>query len=266
MHESNSFNAGRTRLEDFRIRAGAGDGALEQWTEGNTEVAGFIEEGRRLGFEFAPTIYAQATPAGPVASDTFEALTGRLLEGLRGTGSFDAVFLALHGAMYSERYAHADEEIVRRVRAAAPGVPLVVTHDFHANISPATVALTDVLLTYQQNPHLDTRQRGARAASILSRMLAGEVRPRQALVKPPVLWNIVFQNTFAEPLKEITEASIQLEKEPGILAASVAMRIPVQRCAVHRSVGRRGYGWGAGSRRPRSAAPVRSDVVAPRGH
>jgi microcystin degradation protein MlrC len=125
--------------------------------------------------------------------------------------------------MFTEEFPQADEEIVRRLRSAlGPDIPLVVTHDFHANISPNAVELSDVLITYQQNPHLDTKQRGALAASILSRMLAGEVQPRQALVKPPVLWNIIHQNTSQEPLKSITTASIELERHPGILAASVA--------------------------------------------
>jgi microcystin degradation protein MlrC len=61
-----------------------------------------------------------------------------------------------------------------------------------------------------------------RAAAILSRTLAGEVRPRQAMVKPPVLWNIVHQNTSQEPLRSITQASLALEDSPGVLAASVA--------------------------------------------
>ena len=55
---------------------------------------------------------------------------------------------------------------LRRLRTAVGSpVPLVVTHDFHANISPAIVDLCDVLITYQQNPHTDTKQRGARAAA-----------------------------------------------------------------------------------------------------
>jgi microcystin degradation protein MlrC len=82
--------------------------------------------------------------------------------------------------------------------------------------------MTDVLLTYQQNPHIDTKQRGARAASILNRMLAGKIHPRQAIVKPPILWNIVHQDTSQEPLKSITAASLELEQRPEILAASVA--------------------------------------------
>lgn len=214
MHESNSFNPEPTTLSDFRMREG-------DWATGNSEVAGFIEEGARRGFEIVPAIYAAAASKGPVTSAAFEELTARLLQSLNN--SLDGVLLALHGAMFTEEFPHADQEIVRRVRAAVgPNVPLVVTHDFHANISPALVELTDVLITYQQNPHIDTKQRGVLAASILARMIAGEVRPRQAMVKPPVLWNIVHQNTSEEPLRSITAASIELEKHPKILAASVA--------------------------------------------
>ncbi len=214
MHESNSFNAEPTTLSDFRFREG-------DWATGNSEVAGFLEEAARRGFEIVPAIYAVAGPKGPVTSPAFEELTARLLPSM--SKSLDGVLLALHGAMVTEEFPQADEEIVRRVRTAiGPDIPLVVTHDFHANISPALVEMTDVLITYQQNPHIDTKQRGVLAASFLSRMLAGEIRPRQALVKPSVLWTIVHQNTFAEPLRSITAASIELERQPGILAASVA--------------------------------------------
>ena len=224
MHESNSFNAELTELSDFHFRQGKDASAtLQDWATGNSEVAGFIEEGARLGFHLLPTIFAAASPMGPVAPAAFEELTAQLVELMRGSGPLDGIFLALHGAMYSEAFPQADEEIVRRLRAAVGrDIPLVVTHDFHANISPAIVEMTDALITYQQNPHVDTKPRGARAASILARIVSGQIRPRQALVKPPVLWNIVHQNTSQEPLKSITEASIELECRPGILAASVA--------------------------------------------
>jgi len=224
MHESNSFNTEPTGMSDFRMREGQDVRAtLHDWATDNSEVAGFVEEGRRSGFDLIPTIYAAAGPKGPVAPGAFEELTARLIRAMREAKGLDGILLAQHGAMYTEEFPHADEEIVRRLRAAVgPDVPLVVTHDFHANISPAIVELTDVLITYQQNPHIDTKQRGVLAASILSRMLAGEVRPRQAVVKPPLLWNIVHQNTSEEPLQSITAASIELERCPGILAVSVA--------------------------------------------
>lgn len=226
MHESNSFNPEPTVLGDFHFRH-ENDSAktLLNWSAGDTEVAGILEESARADFQVYPTIYASATPKGPVAADAFEELCRLLLASLSGAGPLDGVLLALHGAMYTEAFPHADEEIVRRVRAAiGPEVPLVVTHDFHANIAPGLVELTDALIVYQQNPHIDTRARGVRAASILARMLKGEVRPTQVLVKPPLLWNIIFQNTSQDPLKSVTDASIALEHKPeaGVLGASVA--------------------------------------------
>lgn len=224
MHESNSFNPEPTTFEKFTFYGGTSDDEkLQRWSNGSTDVAGMIEEGTRAGFRFAPILYASATPAGPVEMEAFEKLCHDLTMGLAATGKLDGVLLALHGAMFTPIFPHADEEITRRVRAAiGPNVPLVVTHDFHANIPPSMVELTNALVTYQKNPHTDTRDRGARAASILAAIIKGEVTPKQALVKPQLLWNIAFQSTSEEPLKGITEASIALEQKPGVLAASVA--------------------------------------------
>src|SRR5262245_59587948 len=78
------------------------------------------------------------------------------------------------------------------------------------------------LVSYQQNPHLDTRERGRRAASIMARTVRGEVKPVQVIVKPPMVYNIIFQNTYADPLLPITRASMELERtSPKVLATSV---------------------------------------------
>ena len=216
LHESNSFNPDLTVLSDFALRE-------SDWESGNTEVAGFLEEGAKAGLRLVRSIYAEAAPKGPVDPAAFEYLTGRLISAIQEAPRCDGVLLALHGAMYAEAYPHADREIVRRVRSAiGADTPFVVTHDFHANIAPDMVGWTDALVTYQQNPHLDTRQRGARAARILARMLQEGIRPRQAIVKPPMMWNIAFQNTYEEPLRSITAASQALEDCLGILAASVS--------------------------------------------
>ncbi len=222
MHESNSFNADATTLKDFTF-IDPGEGIMDRWAKGSTEVAGFLAGGSEAGFDMRPAIYATATPKGAVERKTFDELTRRLIEKIRAVPNADAVYLALHGALYAEDFPQGDEEIVRRVRQAiGPKMPLVVTHDYHANISPETGKLCDVLVVYKQNPHLDTRDRGLQAASILRRWLTGEVKPTQVVVKPPMLYNIVFQNTFDEPFKSLTQASIALEQSnPKVLAASV---------------------------------------------
>jgi len=224
LHESNSFSSVKTRLEDFQIqRAEAGRDVLADWADNNDEVAGFIEGGRRAGLDLIPTLVAHAVPSGPVTDQALEALTRELVERLKAAGKVDGVLLALHGAMVTESYPHGDAEIVRRLRQAiGPALPLVVTHDFHANVSPEIVEQTTVLITYKTNPHVDQKERGNKAAEVMAGILAGRLRPVQALAKPRMLYNIRFQNTNREPLLPIVEETRRLEKEPGVIAVSVS--------------------------------------------
>jgi microcystin degradation protein MlrC len=53
-------------------------------------------------------------------------------------------------------------------------------------------------------------------------IVSGKVKPTQALVKPPMLLNILYHNTYAAPMLPITDASKKLEKQPGVIVASVA--------------------------------------------
>src|SRR5262249_48985697 len=224
MHESDTFNPAKTELSDF-VRRGTAPRveALAEWARSNDEVSGYIEGGREYGLELVPVLMATATPKGPVTDEAFNVLTGDLIAQIRAAPHLDGLLLALHGAMVSEKYPHADAEIVRRLRKALGAkFPIVVTHDFHANVSEDIVRLSTVLLTYKENPHLDTRERGLQAARIMSEIVRHEIDPVQAMVKPPMIYNIVYQNTGREPLKPIVDESRRLEHNPKILAASVS--------------------------------------------
>ena len=103
-----------------------------------------------------------------------------------------------------------------------PDFPIVVTHDYHGNVPPSIAEDANALIIYKTNPHIDQRERGLQAAELLARTLRGDVQPVTALVKPPVLFNIAFQNTSLPPMQPIMQAAIDMEQEPGILAVSVA--------------------------------------------
>jgi microcystin degradation protein MlrC len=125
--------------------------------------------------------------------------------------------------MVAESFPQADAEIVRRLREVlGPKFPIVVTHDFHANVCEEIVQLSSALITYKETPHLDTRERGIQAVRIMSGVVRGQVHPVQVLMKPPMIYNIVYQQTSREPLKPIVEESRRLEQNPKILAASVS--------------------------------------------
>ncbi|MEZ5402420.1 MAG: M81 family metallopeptidase [Bryobacteraceae bacterium] len=222
-HESNSFNPAKTTLADYRVEEpGPGNDILERWRRGNTEEGGYLIGADEAGFDVYPTLVGNATPKGPLTDECFDTLYGRMLEKLKKAPKLDGLLLAQHGAMVVEGHPHGDEEMVRRLRAHfGPDFPIVVTHDYHANVSPELVKLSTVLITYKQNPHLDTRDRGIQAARIMGRILRGEVKPVQAIAKPPMIYNLIFQNTYSEPYMPIRDATIELEKSnPKVLAAS----------------------------------------------
>lgn len=220
-HESNTFASQPTTLADFDIQSG--QDMLDANADTYHEIAGYIVAAAEQGMELLPLLSAGATPAGPVTTPAYEEITGRILSGLAELGAVDGVLLALHGAMVVEGFGHGDAETVRRVRAqVGPEVPIAVTHDYHANIPPQLVEDADILIVYKTNPHIDQRERGIQAATILARTVRGEVKPRMHLAKPEVLFNIYFHNTSVAPMRPLMQQAIDLETRPGILGASVA--------------------------------------------
>lgn len=221
MHESNSFSPALTGLEVFSVQREAE--IVSWWGDTYHEIGGFIEGVATFGYELFPTLMAQATPSGPVTAGAFETLVGELLDRLKNAPALDGLLLALHGAMVSETYPDGDGEIVRRVRETlGEAFSIVVTHDYHANISEQVVNCSTALVIYKTNPHVDQRERGLQAAGILAGTMAGEVRPVQALCKPPMLYNIIHHNTSAEPMRSIMQAARDIEHQHRVLAASVA--------------------------------------------
>jgi microcystin degradation protein MlrC len=172
MQESNSFAPRPATLEDFRILRGA---AIREGFEGtNSEIGGFLKACEDEGWEAAPLVSFQANSGGPVSRDCFAELAGDLCAAIAAQ-PLDGLLLALHGAMSSEGFVHADAEVARRVRSAAgTSMPIAATHDSHANVSHELFEHLDYLAGYHTYPHVDQRATGLRAASGLARVLAGE--------------------------------------------------------------------------------------------
>lgn len=222
MHESNSFSLVPTTLDDFEIQRD--EAVLSWWAPTHHEVGGYIQGGVEFGYTPVPLMVAGATPGGTVTEHAYETLVTELVEQMKSVvNQVDGLLLALHGAMVSETYPDGDGEIVHRLREqVGPDFPIVVTHDLHANISEQLVEYSTALVVYKTYPHLDHRERGLQAAHIIARTVRGEVKPVQAMVKPPMLLNIVRQYTDAEPIKSIMQAVRDAENHPDILAASFA--------------------------------------------
>ncbi len=226
LHESNTFCTRLTGLDAFNGRATCrGDEVEAEFGDAAHEVGGFFAGAREHGLELVPTLVANATPSGTVADEAFEALTGELIERVQGAGRIDGLLLALHGAMVAQSHPDADAEILRRLRRElGADLPIVVTHDAHANVAVEEVELCSALVIYKEVPHVDQRERGRQAARIMGRIVRDGLRPAQAIEKPPMLYNILFHDTNKLPMLPLVAELKRLEGEDSrILAASAAV-------------------------------------------
>jgi len=198
LHESNTFVAGRTTLDDFRRDLlVTGDAVRTALAGTHHEVGGFFGGLEAAGIEAVPILAARALPAGPIDADSFAALLEMVRAGIAAAGPLDGVLVAPHGATVSQRHPDADGEWLTLVRRLVGEIPIIGTIDAHANLSPAMVAATDALVAYRTNPHLDQRDRGLEAARLMALTLAGRVRPVQTAAFPALAINIECQNPDA---------------------------------------------------------------------
>lgn len=222
MHESNNFSPSRADRAAFvnqSLRFGAD--LVEEWEKAHHEMGGFIEGVRASGAELVPLVMAWATPSGPVAREAFEEIVAAIIKGVQEQKP-DGLLLALHGAMVAEHQPDGDGEVLARLRTAlGPKLPIILSLDLHGNLSERLIELSTAAVSYRTNPHVDQRARGLQAAQWMVRLLRGEIKPVQALAKPPVIVNIMVHDTSQPPLKILIDEARKVEQQPGILGVSV---------------------------------------------
>jgi len=158
-------------------------------------------------------------PAGPAFA--------QLLERLDQARPFDGVLLDLHGAMVTEQHEDAEGAFIAAVRdAVGTGTPIVVTLDLHANITSRMAELSDVIIGFDTDPHVDMHERGREAALLISRMVRGEVSPVQEFRQLPLITLPPKQCTLREPMRSLMKRVHELEDRAGVLTATVSMGFP----------------------------------------
>ncbi len=212
-HETNSFVAHRADFDYFAVRRDRpplvrGARLIESLAGGSYAMSGFLA-GTGTRHELLPLVWASGGAGGPVTDDAFERIAGELIGRLSIGLPVDAVYLDLHGAMVTPAFEDAEGELLRRVRAAVgEGTPVVASLDYHANVTPQMVELTDGLVAYLTYPHVDRPQTGERAARIVEALLVRGRPGGRALRKLPFLIPADFQCTLVEPSRGVVDASI----------------------------------------------------------
>lgn len=219
--EGNSFSPVPTPLAAFQGREWvAGDEALTRYHGTATElgaVSAFLAEHPHWNATMLRCAAAQ--PGGPMTDDAFETWITEVEAGL-SAGSFDGVYLSLHGACLTRSDPEADLTTIRRVRALiGPKVKLVASFDFHGNMSPQLVGLLDGASAYRTYPHVDMDRAAIRALRLLERALEGGTN-HGAIAKLPVVLHSFHMRDAEGPMAEVWAEALAAEHAP-ILDASL---------------------------------------------
>jgi len=215
-HETNCFIPSRTDFAYFTLHRDRpplvrGPDVLE-WL-GNTTfcLSGFLGV-MASRHEIVPLLWTSGGAGGIVTRDAYERISGELIGMLSQQMPVDAVYLDLHGAMVTEDFEDGEGELLRRLRAVVgPDVPVVISLDYHANVTRKMVEYTDGMVAYYTYPHIDREQTGQRAAKVLSTVLERGQPEGRALRKIPFLIPLNFQSTLVDPSRRIVESSARAE-------------------------------------------------------
>ena len=223
-HETNTFSSILTPLSAFGLYTGgngpvSGDVAMAAYRGTKSPVAAYIDLAEKVGAELNFAIAAQAVPSGLVEDTVLELVASEICNAV-GAGC-DGLFLDLHGGMVTKGYDDPEGELLRRIRAVAPDLPIAVAFDFHTNMSQATAENATVITGYRTYPHIDTYETGERAGLTLLRVLEGEVDPVILWHSLPLLTHLNCQTPSRQPMKDIMDKAIDAEAEGRVLNASV---------------------------------------------
>jgi microcystin degradation protein MlrC len=236
LHETNTFAPTKATYDDFVHGGGwpamaRGAGVLKTMRNINVGLAGFVESAEAKGWELIPTISAAATPCAHVTRDAYERIAREMVDGIASAGQLDAVYLDLHGAMVAEHFDDGEGEILARVRKViGKDLPLVVSLDLHANVTPEMVEHADALIAYRTYPHVDMADTGRAAAEHLALLLQSGQKFAKAFRQLPFLIPISWQCTNDEPTRGIYRKLAALQDDtvptlsfaPGFPAADFA--------------------------------------------
>jgi microcystin degradation protein MlrC len=226
-HETNTFSPVPTPLARFTRGSTdlpRGEVVRQAYGGTNSGIAAFLDICDAQGWEAVTPVAANAWPSGPVEDEAFETIVAAIMEAIEA--GCDAAMLDLHGAMVTQSLEDGEGELLRRIRAVAPDLPIAVSLDMHCNLYPGIVENCTILAGYQTYPHIDTYQTAKRSGEILVRALKGEVAPAMAWGNRPMLPHIMEQGTADGPNHALQERCRAMEASGEALMATLFTGFP----------------------------------------
>ena len=226
-HETNTFSSVPTPLSAFGENGlpPSGEAALEVFQDTNTPFAAFVDIAKSRSAEIVVPIAAYAEPSKAVETAAFEYIAEKICAAV--SQGADALFLDLHGAMVTEAHADGEGELLARIRAIDPKLPIAVALDFHTHFTRRMADNASVICGYRTYPHIDMYETGERAGQTLIRQLEGAIDPVIRWRRLPMITSMVRQGTNDHPMRDLMAQVIEAESRGDVLNASLLGGFPL---------------------------------------
>ena len=220
--EVSTFNPVLSGYEDFTVRHG--QSILDYHRRVRSEVGGALSVfDATPSVELVPTCSAHfITSGGTLADGAFQRIAGELLASIKAAPPVDGIYFSLHGAMATESEDDPEGYLLAETRKiVGEQVPIVISLDLHGILTDRMLEHSDAAVAFHTYPHVDFFGTGARAAKLLLRIVAGEVKPVTAKVAVPTLVRGDELITETGSIRHAVSAAKVIEQSPGGLSAAM---------------------------------------------
>lgn len=188
MQEVSTFNPHQSVYDDFSVRWG--DDLLDYHRTVHGEIGGAISVfDATQDVEMVPAYGACfITSGGTLSAAGWDRIASECVAAIAAAPPVDGVYFCMHGAMAAQNELDPEGWLLSQVREIlGESIPIVTSLDLHGILTERMVKHSDAIVAYHTYPHVDFFETGQRAAKLLLRIIAKEVRPVTASVAIPAL-------------------------------------------------------------------------------
>lgn len=215
--EVSSFNPVRGDYADFQVCWG--EDMVARHSNVGTEVGGALRTfSQHPHVEIVPGYSACAGTSGGILGDaSLGRIAREFLDAVRRVRyAVDGIYLSLHGALAAETEHDVEGYLLAETRKiVGEKMPVVISLDLHGILTDLMLSQCDAAVVYHTYPHVDFFQTGERAARLLLRIIAGEVKPVTARVPIPALVRGNELITTTGRFGQCVHEAVEVEKSEG---------------------------------------------------
>lgn len=226
MQEISSFNPRLSTFDDFHVLQGD---ALLRRRGTNSYLGGALSVfDAATEVELVPVYSAAAPSTGMLDAAGWQRLRQDLLAACApAAGAVDGVYFSLHGAMAAEGELDPEGDLLTALRQlVGPSVPIVISLDLHGIFTERMMRAVHGFTVLKTYPHVDFADTGARAATLLLRIIRERLEPTILRLPIPAIVRgdelVTKTGCYGDRLLEITT----LERHDRILAGGLFIGNP----------------------------------------